>query len=992
MQAQDVTVVDDISTYTGDAAYVYSKANGKTYALNNLGAYELYGVYVKTNTLNIADPSATNKVIDYIYTDNDHLAYINTGYVHTTNTKIVAEVEITQTNNSWQAIFGSRRGITSQALAYFWHTDNSERGCLAIGSTEKKGTQMEPQADHVPMNTPITVTADEANATVSVTPSQEGGTSTITSSSAVPADGYNPIFIFDLSTGDDGHADGSRTRMRLYSFKIYEGETLVKDYEPIVSPEGKGGLHDKISGDVLFAAGSAQFLLSPDAEEKLQPGISVYTGKMVIYNDNHIYKYDGSGWTDLGARTLGGEIANSDYKNLNNWVTNDGHMDIFSGNWQPTANGYKIDPYVGTGGHEPLMTQVPLEVGADYNYSFTSSWGAYNSWHSVEMHAYVCNFWDLGTQESGTSVSNSVLATQTFSFDGGTNIPFSLDFTADRENQTLVFQFGDVDDGEKGFWFEFDNLLVQKYLYPEDYPVINPFGQQLAELISEAETAVLNTTIAVKNALNEALANAKAVLGGDDLIAQKDALDTLQEALNKAKQIDVTVLGATMVLAQAIGINTDEAQDFLINGTDNNVKEDLLYTLRSLRKLNAATKIDPSKVEGSEPAEGEFYLLNMGTGLFLNTTADWGTHISVDNPGMLLKLTEDGIGNDFLTAFHISGNGWDGFNWSEEYWDKNGEHKSVFRPVEGKDKVYYWNVFDNFDWHFVYDVADGWCDGGTRFWNAVKKRNRPTADYANDLNAQWKLVSKTQLLSTFDNATETDPVDATFLINNPNFTKFGGQDVARGWEGVGEVKSGDRDAFYVIEYFEKDANLKQTIENLPAGYYQVSVNGFFRDGTTDNETSKVNNGQELIQTASLVAINGSEDKVSTLLPNVSSEAGQMPGIGDVVNELELANWPWQANEYFHTGLYKATTAAIEVGEDGKLTIGIENTHNGNLGNWVVVDNFRLTYLGTEIILTDIKDIPSTVQPGTEIYNLQGVRVQNPQKGLYIIGGKKVVVK
>ena len=70
-------------------------------------------------------------------------------------------------------------------------------------------------------------------------------------------------------------------------------------------------------------------------------------------------------------------------------------------------------------------------------------------------------------------------------------------------------------------------------------------------------------------------------------------------------------------------------------------------------------------------------------------------------------------------------------------------------------------------------------------------------------------------------ATKEAPVDATFLINNPNFTKFNGQDAARGWSGVGGVINGDRDAFYVVEFFERDADMKQTIEGLPAGIYNI---------------------------------------------------------------------------------------------------------------------------------------------------------------------------
>ena len=533
--------------------------------------------------------------------------------------------------------------------------------------------------------------------------------------------------------------------------------------------------------------------------------------------------------------------------------------------------------------------------------------------------------------------------------------PVSVDFNTSTGIATFIVQFGVVDDNEHdpNYWFKFDNLLIQKYNYPIAYRVANPYGALLDALIAEVEAATVNTTADLQAALDEALAAAKtaAELTGidlDEIYAQKDALEALQAAYDAAKTVDVTVLAATVALAKAEGINTDEAEAFLANGTDNGVKDNLVRILRAERKLNAATTIDPEKVQGSKPVDGgEYYLLNVGAGLFLNTTADWGTHISIDNPGMLIKLAEDGTGLDGITAFHISGNGWNGLNWAEEYWDKDGVHKSAFRPVEGKENVYYWNVFDNFEWHFVYDVTDGECDGGTQHWNAVQKRNKPTADYAQDLNAQWKLVTKAQLVAAISEATEGAPVDATFLINNPNFTKFGGQATERGWEGVGDVKNGSRDSWYVIEYYQRDINLKQTIEGLPAGKYQVSVSGFYRDGGSDYEAAKVGNGDELEDNAFLVAYTTEENKVSTALPHPTDEAGNLPGIGDTRDGVEgaFANWPEQANEYFQTGLYKATTDVIEVGQDGKLTIGVESSYNGVEGSWVVVDNFRLTCLG-----------------------------------------------
>ena len=47
---------------------------------------------------------------------------------------------------------------------------------------------------------------------------------------------------------------------------------------------------------------------------------------------------------------------------------------------------------------------------------------------------------------------------------------------------------------------------------------------------------------------------------------------------------------------------------------------------------------------------------------------------------------------------------------------------------------------------------------------------------------------------------------------------------------------------------------------------------------------------------------------------------------------------------------------------------------------------------TDPVIPGIQTIIAEKLKNTAVYNLQGVRVDNPQKGLYIINGKKVVVK
>ena len=100
----------------------------------------------------------------------------------------------------------------------------------------------------------------------------------------------------------------------------------------------------------------------------------------------------------------------------------------------------------------------------------------------------------------------------------------------------------------------------------------------------------------------------------------------------------------------------------------------------------------------------------------------------------------------------------------------------------------------------------------------------------------------------------------------------------------------------------------------------------------------------------------------------------------------------QAAAFFETGLYW-NTVKFEVGQaNTQITIGIRKSGNDHRqNNWVVADNFRLAFLGTSIV-DGIQQVENEAVNSDVIYNLQGVRVQKPVRGLYIQNGKKVIKK
>ena len=106
---------------------------------------------------------------------------------------------------------------------------------------------------------------------------------------------------------------------------------------------------------------------------------------------------------------------------------------------------------------------------------------------------------------------------------------------------------------------------------------------------------------------------------------------------------------------------------------------------------------------------------------------------------------------------------------------------------------------------------------------------------------------------------------------------------------------------------------------------------------------------------------------------------------------------WSAAEqYFQSGLWW-NHLLIYVPEDEYLTIGAMK-EGTEAGDWLVVDNWRLKYMGYEMSQEEIDaikgvindEIKKPVLTGNTIYNLSGQKLQKLQKGVNIVNGKKIL--
>ena len=457
----EAIAIDNINTYTGSEPYVYSKANMTYYALNSLGEYEEYGIVEEVNTLKVAGDAITE--IEYIKSTNN--AYINLNYIPKANSKAICTINA-ETGNDWKAIYGCGYNQNGWKDRFCFFTTNAT---INLGGETGNREAMAYGRKIVTVLDAVAGKMDifEADGTTLI--------GTITDSPKT-ADCKTPLYVFaqnkDVPSGGK-QTDCYNMLTKLYGLQLFEGEALVMDLVPAVNSEGKGGLKDKLTGTFYGSANSADFELSADGQAMAgQAGIPVYEGKRVkLTTDNHEYKYQDGQWLDCGEMALE-EITDQTYKDMRNWETNNNHMSIFAGfTYDGTTN--EINPYVGTGGFEPYMFKIETIAGEDYNWSFIYSGSAYGSWHSTEFHAYVANDYNLNTTETGAYYNDNVIGiAEAFPFAGVENKPYSIDFTAKQNNETLVVQFGDVDDG-KEFWFKFANLKVSRYVYPLAYEPID---------------------------------------------------------------------------------------------------------------------------------------------------------------------------------------------------------------------------------------------------------------------------------------------------------------------------------------------------------------------------------------------------------------------------------------------------------------------------------------------------------------------------------------
>ena len=323
--------------------------------------------------------------------------------------------------------------------------------------------------------------------------------------------------------------------------------------------------------------------------------------------------------------------------------------------------------------------------------------------------------------------------------------------------------------------------------------------------------------------------------------------------------------------------------------------------------------------EQSSSLDGTYYLYNPSTGLFLMGYNDWGTQASLGETGIDFVLESNGMG--YTLDSNVSNGGNSHYLGNNLYID-GGAVSWLFAETgtgtNGK-KTYTISI------------------DGTNFLTAPNSGNIVTTTTSNNAaGAQWQLLTKLDLVNKMATATEANPVNATFLLPGYDFSRNDAR--TNEWTNSGDwTDHGGNVSNLVVEYWNRNFDIYQQLSNIPNGIYELSCQGYYRNGGYADAANQRTAGNEQLN-ALLYANNE-----TVALPSIFAEANKLGNVGASSALGYIPDNIGEASTYLSANLYQSDPVRVTV-ENGTLRIGAKKeTLVGN--DWTVIDNFKLMYLG-----------------------------------------------
>jgi len=372
-----------------------------------------------------------------------------------------------------------------------------------------------------------------------------------------------------------------------------------------------------------------------------------------------------------------------------------------------------------------------------------------------------------------------------------------------------------------------------------------------------------------------------------------------QEILNQA----IEALQAEITAARALlndEVKTEGRTDFeaaiatanaLLEST---VVNDITAGVAALQAAEAAFKKANQFIY-----DGVAYIIDAETGLFIAAGHDWGTRGIVNEIGLDLTFQANEETRTVTIDTRVANNASSHFLGSNLYTDAAA-----------------------YSWILEYRGFGFWIGNGKQYISIDENNNLVMSDTPRE----WIIVTAEgvmeERLGELAEATETAPVDATFLLQNPNFNR--NDQRVSAWQVSDDCTNknlnGGNNTNNCAESYHSVFTISQTLNNVPKGVYALTAQGFFRQDGEATEAAPLFFANE--ETAEIPLKTGSENSMSA------------------------------ASESFANGLYTIEPIFVEVGEDGILTVGVQGTSSTQ---WVIFDNFQLSYYGPNANFDNLKN-------------------------------------
>lgn len=333
---------------------------------------------------------------------------------------------------------------------------------------------------------------------------------------------------------------------------------------------------------------------------------------------------------------------------------------------------------------------------------------------------------------------------------------------------------------------------------------------------------------------------------------------------------------------------------------------------------------------------GTYYIQNAQSGTWLSSGATWATHSVLSPHGIDVNVT-------------VSNNQ---YKLTTRLMDNAGALRATDAFMDCTDGTLTWTI----------QALDDGCYAlfnGTNYLGYDPESTTPwivTIDhyyYSTKIGTHWKFWTKDQLKATLNDATLTKPVDATFLIQAPDFI-YGDHRIFtdKCWGENIETTSGIRESSNTVrncsngeQWNKASFDINQTLKGIPDGVYTLKAQALYRFGSnadaatayrTKRESVKAwfyaGNKQKQVHSVFDFATKTASGGFST-----STTAGYVPNSQGDAAKIFNAN---DAN-------YENVLEHIIV-KGGVLRIGFRKPEYELFDDWCCFDNLTLLYYGNSI--------------------------------------------